>query len=241
MNINKIPKDLLEDLVVNSSCYREVLQKIDCCVSGASHSRLKKKIEEFGLDTSHFMIDTKVRSKLSNEDYFRKGVKRSGSHLKKRLLDDGHLQDECAVCGLKPEWNNKPLVMQVDHINGDNLDNRLENLRLICPNCHSQTTSFAGKRFKKKYYCDCGKEITRHSKSGKCAACARNRNPSSTQPSKELLRRLIWQIPTTKIAEMYGVSDSAVNKWCKKHGINKPGMGYWTKKRARSSTESNSL
>ena len=64
--------------------------------------------------------------------------------LKKRILRAGLLKNECYICGLK-EWLNKPIVLQLDHINGNNKDNRIENLRLLCPNCHSQTSTWCGK------------------------------------------------------------------------------------------------
>jgi hypothetical protein len=64
--------------------------------------------------------------------------------LKKRLVEEGLLPWRCALCGLDA-WRGRPLVLQLDHINGDRRDNRLENLRLLCPNCHSQTATFAGR------------------------------------------------------------------------------------------------
>jgi 5-methylcytosine-specific restriction endonuclease McrA len=63
--------------------------------------------------------------------------------LKRRLLREGILQYKCYLCGLT-EWNGKPITLQLDHINGMHLDHRIENLRLLCPNCHSQTATFAG-------------------------------------------------------------------------------------------------
>ena len=65
-------------------------------------------------------------------------------HLKNRLLRVGVLKRECAICGIT-EWQGKPLAFDLDHINGINNDNRLENLRILCPNCHSQTETHAGK------------------------------------------------------------------------------------------------
>jgi hypothetical protein len=68
----------------------------------------------------------------------------STNHLKHRLLDEGVKEDKCEICGIE-EWNGKKIVHQLDHINGNSRDHRLENLRVICPNCHSQTDTFCGK------------------------------------------------------------------------------------------------
>lgn len=64
--------------------------------------------------------------------------------LKKRLLNEGFFENSCSECGIS-EWNGKPLNIQLDHINGDCSDHRLENLRMLCPNCHSQTDTYCGK------------------------------------------------------------------------------------------------
>lgn len=66
-------------------------------------------------------------------------------HLKRRLLREEILPNKCAICPIGPEWNGLPLVLQLDHINGDSSDHRLTNLRILCPNCHSQTATFAGR------------------------------------------------------------------------------------------------
>lgn len=66
-------------------------------------------------------------------------------HLKHRLIEAKIFEDRCFECGLSTEWNGKPIVLHLDHINGINNDHRLENLRLLCPNCHSQTSTWCGK------------------------------------------------------------------------------------------------
>lgn len=70
-------------------------------------------------------------------------------HLKRRLLEKGLLDNVCAICGCQPVHNGKPMVLVIDHINGVNNDNRIDNLRMLCPNCNSQTDTFSGRN--KKY------------------------------------------------------------------------------------------
>lgn len=65
-------------------------------------------------------------------------------------MPSGGNNNECAICGLPPKWNNKPLVLHLDHINGERKDNRIENFRLLCPNCHAQTETFSWKNYRRK-------------------------------------------------------------------------------------------
>ena len=96
------------------------------------------------------------------------------SHLRKRLIRDGVIPYECQECGMGPEWRGKPLSLVLDHINGKNDDHRIENLRFLCPNCNSQTETFAGKNIiTLKRTCPCGREVTRHCKSGLCRSCGK--------------------------------------------------------------------
>jgi DNA-binding transcriptional ArsR family regulator len=73
-----------------------------------------------------------------------RGKRRSRHHVKLRLFDAGLKERQCERCGLS-EWRDKPLALELHHINGDGLDNRLENLQLLCPNCHSQTNTWGGR------------------------------------------------------------------------------------------------
>jgi len=101
------------------------------------------------LSTSHFSktkAANKSSTKYSLDDILIENSNyKNISRLKTRLINENKLEYKCAICGNTGEWNNNPLVLQLDHINGKHNDHRLENLRFLCPNCHSQTETYSGK------------------------------------------------------------------------------------------------
>ena len=82
------------------------------------------------------------------DQYFVKGVNRTGHTTRDKLIREHLKEYKCECCGNTGEWLGQPLTLELDHINGDHLDNRLENLRFLCPNCHAQTDTFRGKNKK---------------------------------------------------------------------------------------------
>lgn len=111
-------------------------------------TRLRMAAHEFGIELPrcHGGPDpAKVRA-AAIERVFKKGTRRvHGERLRRYILDLGVMPYQCGICGQPPEWNGKRLVLPIDHVNGDPTDNRLVNLRFLCPNCHSQTDTFAGR------------------------------------------------------------------------------------------------
>ena len=142
------------NVVITSISGADLMRKLGYCTSSNSARKLVKrrcKVLNINFPENNYVPSTKEANKatrLSNEDYFVEGVERDGKNIKRRLrnLNRPYV---CEICGQHPEWNGKELVLQVDHINGNHLDNRLENLRFVCPNCHSQTKTFAGKNANK--------------------------------------------------------------------------------------------
>lgn len=144
----KPSKEHLLELVRTSSSVRQLCQRLGLR-GGSAHRVVKRWIDSFQLDTSHFTGALWNRG-LSLRDTSTMLVANSSlstAHVKKRVLKEKLLKYECSVCGIS-DWNGKPLCLELDHTNGISNDHRMENLRLICPNCHSQTETFRGKNIK---------------------------------------------------------------------------------------------
>lgn len=211
----------VREAVANSFNYNEVLRALDIPTNGNNSSTLKRKIECFGIDISHFTFAPKSRGKKKNiSEYLVPNSKCSKAVLKKRLLSEGYKANSCEVCGLT-EWNGNPLVMQLHHKDGDTHNNCIENLMMICPNCHSQTINYRGNSNKtpesKKNYCqDCGREISRTSM--RCLSCAsKNRSSLKIDITLEEYESLKKNgMSNVAIAKKLGVTEAAIRKWYKK-------------------------
>ena len=144
----KKTKEELEKIVNESKTFAEVMRKLGYSNNrGNSIKGMKEHFDSLGIDYSKYSNNFYAHSHPRNdiEDILVENCSYTNmTSLKKRILRAGLLKNECYICGLK-EWLNKPIVLQLDYINGNNKDNRIENLRLLCPNCHSQTSTWCGK------------------------------------------------------------------------------------------------
>jgi hypothetical protein len=139
----------LRELVRESSSVAEVVRRLGIAPVGGNQAHIGRRIAALGIDTSHFAAVRPHRPKSSLGDRLVLGNPADGrvpGDRLRRALDERGVPEECAECGIGPEWNGRPLRLEVDHLNGDWWDNRPENLRLLCPNCHAVTDTFRGRR-----------------------------------------------------------------------------------------------
>lgn len=149
----KFTKEQFEKVVKKSLSIAQVCRELGIVAVGGNYKTVHSKIKLWEIDTSHFTgaawnvgeryRPVKEKAPLS-EICIENSTHTNTGSLKKRLYKEGLKEQKCECCGIT-EWQNKPISLELDHINGVNTDNRLENLRILCPNCHSQTHSFRGK------------------------------------------------------------------------------------------------
>lgn len=212
-NLEKIKNAVKESINLS-----EVLIKLNIPRQGNNSATLKKILDSNNIDYSHFTGRARnyKTTYVNAEVYLNSDKQIATSKLKSKLLKEKILEDRCAICGIQ-QWNNKPIVLQLHHIDGNPNNNNLNNLQLLCPNCHSQTDNYCGNANKDKtiYYCeDCGKEITKGALY--CSMCASKHRRKVNRPEKEqLIEDFIKYKSFVQVAKLYNVSDNAVRKWCK--------------------------
>lgn len=234
--------DYLRNVVENSSSLTQVINHFSYSKSGAAFSLLRNILDRCEIDYSHFATQNSKLYFNSGqkpvEFYLTKNNNVDRAYIKKRIINENLLDYKCQICNLDPVWYGNPLSLHLDHINGENNDNRLENLRFLCPNCHSQTETYSGK-LKRKRCVDCLVKIS--SQSTRCVKCSSEINKLATAEifdiNPDVLRKEIWEIPMNQLAKKYGCSDKLIAKRCSKYGIEKPPRGYFQQKIARTVVE----
>ena len=225
----------LRKTIEDSKTYTECVIKVGLSPRcSGNFQTLKKYIKKYNIDISHFdggkfQVGNIPKNKEELENLLKRDSYISRTSLKSRLYKEGFKKKECEICGIGEDWfGGSKIVHIIDHINGEPYDNRIENLRIVCPNCNSTLdTHGVGNRVKKIYdsekdeyksekthkKCFCNKVILKNSKM--CSSCNGKSNRKVDRPIYEDLLRLVNEIGNTKAGEKYGVTEACIRKWIK--------------------------
>ena len=150
--VNKYSEEELRQMTLASNSLRELIVKIGYVApTGSTSKTVKKRLIKYGISTDHFGTKQECQKRRTFEDVFRQGSDVGQTTLRRWFHKISNIPYQCSICGLEPMWQGKALTLILDHINGINNDNRLENLRWVCPNCNQQldTTGYKEMRVKK--------------------------------------------------------------------------------------------
>lgn len=215
----------LIEAVKAASCISDVIRSLGLQAKGGNFQTIRKHMIRLGLDDPGWRKrgvspkGTQRRYSLS-EILVRNSTYASSSNLKHRLWKEGLLDRRCYECGIT-EWYGRPAPLELEHINGDKLDNRLDNLSILCPNCHAFTSTYRGKNSrwagtgppKIKPCIDCGLP----SQGKRCRVCWPISQERISWPSLEELTRRAGDIGFSALGRELGVSDNAIRKRIRNH------------------------
>jgi Zn finger protein HypA/HybF involved in hydrogenase expression len=225
--------------VEESYSIAQTLTKLGLSPKGGNYRVFKKFEKLYNINTSHFTGQGHLKGKshkfntIPLSEILVKDYEYSSNKLRKRLIAEGLKEHRCECCRLN-EWLGEPIPLELDHIDGDHYNNQLENLKILCPNCHAKTPTYRGKNKKSKnsqtlknknqiaiikkiYNCSsCRIQLKRKCKTGLCNSCYSKSQRKVERPSKEQLLQEVNQSSYVAVGKKYGVSDNAIRKWINK-------------------------
>ena len=228
----------IEEAVAGSFSWAETLRRLGYCHSGANWKTLQKRVAELGVSTDHFdrYATTRRRGiarRIPLEEILVKGSSYSRSSLKQRLYDAGLRERRCELCGQDESWNGQQISLILDHVNGVRDDNRLGNLRIICPNCAAGLDTHCGRKnrieIEPRPCLRCSADFRpKYSHQRYCSqycALRRSRTPAVRRlaarkvdrPPRDRLLHEIDVLGYSAVGRKYGVSDNAIRKWVRQY------------------------
>lgn len=144
-------KEEYESAIKSAKSIAQALRNLGIKDKGGNYRLIKNAIKEYSIDISHFTgqgwnvnLGFKPKERIETKDLLIENSNYNSYKLKNRLLSEGYKERRCECCGLA-EWNGEKIPLELHHINGDNTDNRIENLEILCPNCHALTDNYRGR------------------------------------------------------------------------------------------------
>lgn len=214
------------ELVLRHTTRIGILRELGLPLNHGYYTRwVNQRVVDLGLDTGHWLGQGHGLGKphpgiTPLDEVLTKGFVYDSSHLKKRLIRADLMLDVCSECGQGPSWNGKPLTLHLDHKNGDHNDNRIDNLRILCPHCHQQTPTFGAKKQtqeRDQKECACGAPI--RDRSSKCRSCVGLARKTKIQwPDTEWLVTQVNISSVEAVGRALGVSGGAVKKRLRNQG-----------------------
>jgi hypothetical protein len=214
------------DAVAASTSYSEALLRLGLRPAGGNHATLKKYLALWGISTAHFDPWRNVRPGRDATplgELLVEGSTYPRNHLKRRLFAEGVKQRQCEMCGQGELWRGARMGLVLDHANGVWNDNRLENLRILCPNCNATLETHCGRKNKRERSerpcAYCGERFRpRYRAQRFCSRqCGVRHNAPALRrverPPHDQLRAELEAASFLAVARKYGVSDNAVRKW----------------------------
>ena len=235
----------LREAIATSLCYSEALRKLGLRAAGGNHRTVQKYVRLWGISTDHFDPNaargraTRLRARPL-EEVLVANSKYSRGYLKERLYAAEIKHRLCEMCGQGEEWNGGRMALILDHINGIASDHRLENLRIVCPNCAATLPTHCGRNVLRNRQCLNCEELFAPNRAQQ-RYCSRACGVSHASRGPRPDRRKVERPPTMQLLEeidelgyvgvgcKYGVSDNAVRKWLRAEGITPPRM-YWRRR-----------
>jgi 5-methylcytosine-specific restriction endonuclease McrA len=224
---DEITKEKLQLVVSESTCQSEVLAKLGFANSSPNnYKKLRMLFDKFEITPT---FRKRKANELSLDAILITGSTYNRQRLVARLVSAGLITYSCDTCGGDGTWQGAPITLELDHINGISNDNRLDNLRLLCPNCHSQTETFRGRNRGGKdprqnitfvesrvWTCEkCEKEISYGCK--RCSACVVH-DTKIDWPSDDELILMVQRSNFVQAGKALGVTDNAIRKRLRRRG-----------------------
>lgn len=188
--------------------------------------KIKERMATLGVELNYKLNPNRI----PDEEYYVNGTPRTG--IRERVIKDNHIPYICACCNNIGEWNGQQLSLQLDHIDGDSNNNELTNLRWLCPNCHTQTSTYGSKntstnrsntyRSNKEHICVvCGTLYKQRYRGQKAcsSSCSGVTRRTELPVGKRELYSLIKEHGFSAVGRMYGVTDNGVRAWCKRYNL----------------------